>query len=199
MTHNNESRHFVRELPYDLHALEPQISAETLEFHHGKHYAGYVAKLNELLLDSPFAEAPLAEIVRSADGPLFNNAAQAWNHEFYFEALSPDPQVEPSDSLARAIERDFGSLEELRQRMSRAAAALFGSGWVWLSRDRNGELRITSESNAGNPIRQGLRPLLCIDVWEHAYYIDYRNRRPDAVEAHWQRIDWAVVSRRFEW
>ena len=191
------SRFVVRELPYAYGALAPYLSEETMRFHHDKHYAGYVNKLNELLLDSPFAGQPLEDIVLSADGALCNNAAQAWNHELFFEQLSPHPVREPSPELRAAIERDFGSLEALQAQMNRAAAGLFGSGWVWLASDREGRLSILSEPNAGNPVRRGLIPLLGIDVWEHAYYLDYRNRRADAVAALWNVIDWRCVSDRY--
>lgn len=192
-----EARFTPKELPYAYDALAPQLSEETLHYHHDKHYVGYVNKLNELLLDSPFADQPLEDIIRSADGPLFNNAAQAWNHEFYFEALSPKPRREPTGELLEAINRTFGSFDALKSQMSQAAAGLFGSGWVWLAVDQSGDLAVVSEPNAGNPLRRGMKPLLTIDVWEHAYYIDYRNRRPDAVTALWDRIDWKVVEERY--
>ena len=187
----------VQALPYDYGALAPYLSEETMRYHHDKHYAGYVSKLNELLLDSPLSGQPIEDIILSADGPLYNNAAQAWNHELFFEQLSPHPRRDPSAALVEAIDRDFGSLEALQTQMNRAAAGLFGSGWVWLPSPRGGHLSILSESNAGNPIRRGLIPLLGIDVWEHAYYIDYRNRRADAVAALWNVIDWGEVSRRY--
>ena len=192
------ARFTVRELPYAYGALAPAISEETMRYHHDKHYAGYVAKLNELLLDSPLADQPLEDIILAADGPLCNNAAQAWNHELFFEQLAPQPQREPSSGLREAINRDFGSLEDLKHRMEAAAAGLFGSGWVWLASDPAGHLSVLAEPNAGNPIRRGLIPLLGLDVWEHAYYIDYRNRRSDAVSALWQVIDWRVVDDRYD-
>lgn len=187
-----------KELPYAYDALEPQLSEETLRYHHDKHYKGYVAKLNELIVDTPFAQRPLEEIIVSADGPLFNNAAQAWNHEFYFAALSPEPKNRPEGALAEAIDRDFGSFDRFREQMDKACASLFGSGWVWLVEDKSGKLTVMSEQNAGNPLRYGMRPLLAIDVWEHAYYIDYRNRRADSIAALWDRIDWKTVERRYE-
>ena len=191
------SRFAVKELPYAYEALAPHVSAETMHYHHDRHYAGYVGKLNELVIDTPFADQPLEDIVQSADGALYNNAAQAWNHELFFEQLSPQPQREPSPELRAAIDRDFGSLDALRTRMNQAAAGLFGSGWVWLATDSDGHLSILAEPNAGNPVRHGLIPLLGLDVWEHAYYIDYRNRRADAVAALWNVIDWACVSDRY--
>ena len=191
------ARFTVRELPYAYDALAPQLSEETLRYHHDKHYAGYVAKLNELILDTPYEGQPLEDIILAADGAVYNNAAQAWNHAFYFEQLSPDPQRVPTGALADAVVRTFGSVDALRERMNREAVGLFGSGWVWLAADRQGGLVIVSGPNAGNPLRQGLVPLLCIDVWEHAYYIDYRNRRADAVKALWERIDWRTVGERY--
>lgn len=191
------ARFTVRELPYAYDALAPQLSEETLRYHHDKHYAGYVAKLNELILDTPYEGQPLEDIILAADGAVYNNAAQAWNHAFYFEQLSPDPQRMPTGALADAVVRTFGSVDALRERMNREAVGLFGSGWVWLAADRQGGLVIVSGPNAGNPLRQGLVPLLCIDVWEHAYYIDYRNRRADAVAALWNVVDWRCVSDRY--
>ena len=193
-----EARFTPKDLPYAYDALAPELSEETLHYHHDKHYVGYVNKLNELIVDTPFADQPLEDIILSADGPIYNNAAQAWNHEFYFDQLSPRPGKEPSGALLEAIDRSFGSLDELKAQMSKAAAGLFGSGWVWLAEDKSGRLAVVSEANAGNPMRHGMRPLMTIDVWEHAYYIDYRNRRPDAVEALWNRIDWKVVGDRYE-
>lgn len=187
----------VKELPYDYGSLAPNLSEETMRYHHDKHYAGYVARLNELLLDSSLSGLPLEDVILSADGALYNNAAQVWNHELFFEQLAPHPRRDPSAELLEAIDRDFGSLEALQTQMNRAAAGLFGSGWVWLAADRDGHLSILSEPNAGNPIQRGLTPLLGIDVWEHAYYIDYRNRRADAVAALWNVIDWGEVSRRY--
>ena len=192
------ARFTVRELPYAYDALAPQLSEETLRYHHDKHYAGYVAKLNELILDTPYEGQPLEDIILAADGAVYNNAAQAWNHAFYFEQLSPDPQRMPTGALADAVVRTFGSVDALRERMNREAVGLFGSGWVWLAADRQGGLVIVSGPNAGNPLRQGLVPLLCIDVWEHAYYIDYRNARADGVKALWQVIDWKAVGLRYD-
>lgn len=192
-----EPRFVPQDLAYAYDALEPAISGETMHYHHDKHYAGYVAKLDELILDTPFADQALEDIVLSADGAVFNNAAQAWNHEFFFEELSPKPQKEPSNELLEAVNRNFGSFDELKIRMAQAAAGLFGSGWVWLAENEPGELVIVAEPNAGNPMCRGMKPLLCIDVWEHAYYIDYRNRRADAVAALWDVVDWRVVEDRY--
>ena len=184
-------------LPYDMKALAPYVSEETLLYHHDKHTAAYVAKLNELIAGTLYEGMALEEIIRQADGPVFNNAAQAWNHAFFFGQLSPKPQKEPSGELLEALNRNFGSLDELKVQIGRAAAGLFGSGWVWLAEDPSGRLAVVSEQNAGNPMRHGMKPLLAIDVWEHAYYIDYRNRRAGAVEALWGVVDWKVVGDRY--
>lgn len=191
------TRFAPRDLPYAYDALAPHISEETLHYHHDKHYTGYVDKLNELLVDSPYAGQPLEDIVLTADGAVYNNAAQAWNHEFYFDHLSPKPQQAPQGDLLEAIDRSFGSFDEMKTQMNRAAVGLFGSGWVWLAAKPSGELTIVSTPNAGNPLREGLKPLMCIDVWEHAYYVDYRNRRADAVTALWNCIDWKTVAERY--
>ena len=191
------TRFAPRDLPYAYDALAPHISEETLHYHHDKHYAGYVDKLNELLVDSPYAGQPLEDIVLTAEGAVYNNAAQAWNHEFYFDQLSPKPQQAPQGTLLEAIDRSFGSFDEMKTQMSRAAVGLFGSGWVWLAAKPSGELTIVSTPNAGNPLREGLKPLMCIDVWEHAYYVNYRNRRADAVAALWNCIDWKTVAERY--
>ncbi|MBR3826878.1 MAG: superoxide dismutase [Alistipes sp.] len=187
----------IVELPYAYDALEPYISAETLHFHHDKHYAGYVTKLAELVEGTHYAMMPLEEIVLSSDGAIFNNAAQAWNHVFFFEQLSPRAKHHPTGALRRAIEDTFGSFDSLKQRMTTAATTLFGSGWVWLAADKDGRLYIISKPNAGTPLSDGLTPLLAIDVWEHAYYIDYRNARKDAVENLWSVIDWNKVDERY--
>ena len=192
------TRFTPKELPYAYDALEPQVSEETMRYHHDKHYVGYVDKLNTLIVDTPFADQPLEDIVLSADGAIYNNAAQAWNHEFFFETLSRAPQTNPDGALRSAIERDFGSFGAMKEKMTGMATGLFGSGWAWLATDKAGKLSIVAESNAGNPMRQGLVPLMCFDVWEHAYYIDYRNRRAEAVQALWDRIDWKTVGERYE-
>ncbi|WP_418981961.1 superoxide dismutase [Alistipes sp.] len=193
-----QARFTPKDLPYAYSALAPQVSEETLRFHHDKHYVGYVNKLNELILDTPYAQQPLEDIILAADGAVFNNAAQAWNHEFFFEELSPEPQALPTGALKESIDAGFGSFAKMKEQMNKAAVALFGSGWVWLAADREGKLVVVSEPNAGNPMREGMKPLMCIDVWEHAYYIDYRNRRADAVDALWNRIDWKTIGDRFE-
>ena len=185
-------------LPYAPDALEPVISKETIAFHHGKHLAGYVNNLNGLLPGSGFEEATLEEIVMKAEGGIFNNAGQILNHELYFGQFSGKPgKPAPTGKLAEAIVRDFGSFEAFKEEFQKKGATLFGSGWVWLSSDKDGKLVITQEANAANPIRKGLKPLLTFDVWEHAYYLDYQNRRPDHLAALWQIVDWNVIERRY--
>lgn len=189
--------HKLPELPYALDALNPHISKQTLEFHHGKHHLAYVNNLNALIPGTKFEDATLEDMIREADGGIFNNAAQIWNHTFYFQAFSPKPKAAPEGKLLEAIVRDFGSFEAFREEFTKAAASLFGAGWAWLAVDGDGKLQIVKESNAGNPLRQGLKPLLTCDVWEHAYYLDYQNRRPDYLSNFWPLVDWAVVESRF--
>ena len=194
-------------LPYANDALEPVISKQTLEFHHGKHLAAYVNNLNALLPGSGFEEASLEEIVCKATGGILNNAGQILNHELYFgqffdkrsgkaERTAPKADTAPTGKLAEAIVRDFGSFEAFKEEFQKKGATLFGSGWVWLSADKDGKLVITQEVNAANPIQKGLKPLLTFDVWEHAYYLDYQNRRPDHLAALWQIINWEVIEGR---
>lgn len=180
-------------LPYAPDALEPVISKETIAFHHGKHLAAYVNNLNGLLPGSGFEESSLEEIVCKAEGGMLNNAGQILNHELYFGQFSGDPKLAPTGKLNEAIVRDFGSFEAFKEEFVKKGATLFGSGWVWLSADTDGKLVITQELNAANPIQKGLKPLLTFDVWEHAYYLDYQNRRPDHLAALWQIVDWKVV------
>ena len=184
-------------LPYAPEALEPVISKETIGFHHGKHLAAYVNNLNALLEGSPLAGLPLEEIVLKAEGGMLNNAGQILNHELYFGQFSGDPKSAPSGPLAEAIVRDFGSFEAFQEEFQKKGATLFGSGWVWLSADKDGKLVITQETNAANPIQKGLKPLLTFDVWEHAYYLDYQNRRPDHLADLWQIVDWKVIESRY--
>ena len=185
-------------LPYAIDALEPVISKQTLEFHHGKHLAAYVNNLNGLLEGSGFEEASLEEIVCKASGGILNNAGQILNHELYFGQFCEQPaKTAPTGPLAEAIKRDFGSFEAFKEEFQKKGATLFGSGWVWLSADRAGSLFITQESNAANPVQKGLTPLLTFDVWEHAYYLDFQNRRPDHLSALWSIIDWEVVELRY--
>lgn len=184
-------------LPYEADALEPVISRETINFHHGKHLAAYMNNLNALLPGSGFEEATLEEIVCKASGGILNNAGQILNHELYFGQFGKPGKQEPAGALADAVKRDFGSFEAFKEEFQKKGATLFGSGWVWLSADKDGKLVITQETNAANPVQEGLKPLLTFDVWEHAYYIDYQNRRPDHLAALWQIVDWNVVESRY--
>ena len=184
-------------LPYALDALQPYISKQTLEFHYGKHHQAYINNLNNLIPGSKFENATLEQIVREADGGIFNNGAQVWNHTFYFMSFSPEGVREPQGNLARAIESRFGSFATFREQFTKAAVTLFGSGWAWLVKKEDQTLDIVQESNAGNPLRQGFTPLLTCDVWEHAYYLDYQNKRPDYLQAYWNVLDWKVISERF--
>ena len=189
--------HSLPTLPYEMEALAPHMSRETLEYHYGKHLKTYIDNLNNLIVGTPFAEMPLEEICVKAEGPIFNNGAQAWNHIFFFNSLTPTSQGAPTGALAAAIDRDFGSLEAFKEQFGKAATSLFGSGWVWLCSDKAGKLSIIAEPNAGNPLKKGLTPLLCIDVWEHAYYIDYRNSRPEFIKNFWELVNWKVVEQRY--
>ena len=186
-------------LPYAPEALEPVISKETIGFHHGKHLAGYVNNLNGLLEGSPLAGLPLEEIVLKSEGGMLNNAGQILNHNLYFGQFhAPKADNKPTGKLADAIARDFGSFEAFKEEFQKKGVTLFGSGWVWLSADKDGKLVITQEPNAANPIQKGLKPLLTFDVWEHAYYLDYQNRRAAHLAALWQIVDWRVIAARYE-
>jgi Fe-Mn family superoxide dismutase len=189
--------HKLQPLPYPMDALEPDISQETLEYHYGKHHAKYVDKLNNLIQDSGYADLSLEDIIRTASGAVFNNAAQVWNHTFYWHCLSPDGGGTPDKQVAIAIQREFSSFEAFREDFTNAATGLFGSGWVWLARQPNGQLAITATQNAETPLREGAVPLLTCDVWEHAYYIDYRNSRPQYLEAFWKHVNWDFVNQQF--
>ena len=185
-------------LPYAPEALEPMISKETIGFHHGKQLAGYVNNLNVMLEGSPLEGLSLEEIVLKAEGGVLNNSGQILNHEMYFEQFTGKPgKPAPAGKLAEAIERDFGSFEAFKEEFVKKGATLFGSGWVWLSADKDGKLVISQEANAANPIQKGLKPLLTFDVWEHAYYLDFQNRRADHLAALWQIIDWKVIEKRY--
>jgi len=189
--------HTLMDLPFDINALEPFISKETLEYHHGKHHAGYINNLNKLIESTPYTDMKLEAIILSAEGGIFNNAAQVYNHNFYFEGISSQTSA-PSKKLLEQLERDFGSMEAFKETFLKSATGLFGSGWVWLSIDKAGSLRLESFSNAGNPLLSGHTPLLTCDVWEHAYYIDYRNARVDYLEKWWGLINWDFVSQNLE-
>lgn len=184
-------------LPYEANALEPVISKETLGFHHGKHLQGYVNNLNAAIEGTAFENLPLEEIVKTAEGGMRNNAGQTLNHNLYFTQFrAPKADNKPVGIIAELIEKQFGSFEAFKEEFAKKGATLFGSGWVWLSINPDGKLIITQETNAGNPVQSGLRPLLTFDVWEHAYYLDYQNRRPDHLAALWQIVNWDVVNER---
>lgn len=190
--------HELIKLPYANDALEPVISAETIQYHHGKHHKGYVDTLNKLLPDSDLKDASLEDLVRKAEGKLYNQAGQVMNHNMYFLQFAPNAGGQPEGKLADAIKRDFGSFEEFQKAFNDACTSLFGSGWAWLASDNQGKLSIEKEPNAGNPLRKGLKPLMCFDVWEHSYYLSYQNRRADHVKDLWSIIDWKEVARRYE-
>jgi Fe-Mn family superoxide dismutase len=183
------------ELPYSKDALAPHISAETLDYHHGKHHAAYVNNLNKLVdADPSLAGKSLEDIVRTAKGGLFNQAAQVWNHTFYWNSLSPSGGGEPTGKVADAIKASFGSFSDFKEKLSATAAGHFGSGWAWLVKDGS-KLAIVDTHDAGNPLTEGKTPLLTCDVWEHAYYVDYRNARPKYIEAFWNLVNWAHVAK----
>lgn len=186
------------ELPYNMDALSPHISKETLEFHYGKHHNTYVNKLNELIAGTPFENSALEEIVLKSSGPVFNNAAQIWNHTFYWNCLSPEGGGAPTGAIADAIQKKFGSFDKFKEEFTTKAVGLFGSGWAFLVKNGKGELEITQESNAGCPLTSDKKPLLTCDVWEHAYYIDYRNARPNYVTAFWNLINWDFINKNLE-
>ncbi|HHJ80145.1 MAG TPA: superoxide dismutase [Fe] [Candidatus Tenderia electrophaga] len=189
--------HQLPELPYAQDALAPTISAETLEYHYGKHHQTYVTNLNKLIVGTEFENASLEEIIQKADGGLFNNAAQIWNHTFYWNCLSPNGGGAPTGALADAINSSFGSFDEFKQKFATSAATNFGSGWTWLVKNSDGSIAIVNTSNAGCPLTDGQTPLLTIDVWEHAYYIDYRNARPKYLESIWAIVNWDFVASNF--
>ncbi|MCM2321837.1 MAG: superoxide dismutase [Oligoflexia bacterium] len=190
--------HSLPTLPFAMNALAPAISAETLEYHYGKHHRTYVDNLNKAVQGTEFENLSLDDIVRRSSGKIFNNGAQAWNHAFYWNCLSPQGGREPEGRLLKAIDESFGSFKDFRDRFSEAAVNLFGSGWVWLSMDRQGKIHVRPASNAGNPLTDGEQPLLTCDVWEHAYYIDYRNARAKYVESFWRLVNWEFAQSRFE-
>ncbi|MFZ4077341.1 MAG: superoxide dismutase [Legionellaceae bacterium] len=181
------------ELPYSMDALAPYISKETLEYHYGKHHQAYVTNLNKLVAGTPFETMTLEAIIQQSSAGIFNNAAQVWNHTFYWSCLSPQGGAEPTGKLALAIQKSFGTFAAFKEQFTQAALTTFGSGWAWLVEDEQHQLKIISTSNAGCPLTMGLTPLLTCDVWEHAYYIDYRNLRPDYLSAFWNLVHWAFV------
>ncbi|RUT72899.1 superoxide dismutase [Ancylomarina longa] len=191
-------KHNLPELPYGLAELEPFISQKTLEFHYGKHHQAYANNLNKLIKDTPFENSSLEDIVKQSEGAIFNNGAQVFNHSFYFLALKPNGGGQPKGKLMDAIKQFFTSFESFKDEFSKSGATLFGSGWAWLVVDNNGKLSIIQKSNAGNPLRDGYKPILTMDVWEHAYYLDTQNARPKYIENYWNLVNWEVVQKRFE-
>lgn len=185
-------------LPYAVDALQPYISRNTVDYHYGKHESNYINTLNSLIEGTEFENMSLEDIIVKSEGKIFNNASQAWNHIFYFFQFSPDGLKEPTGKLREKIDATFGSFDEFKRQFEEKGATLFGSGWVWLSADKNGDLHITQGLNAGNPMTEGLRPILTFDVWEHAYYLDYQNRRADYLKQLWNIVDWDIVSMRYE-
>ncbi len=186
--------HELPALPYEKNALEPTISAETIDYHYGKHHNAYVTNLNNLVPGTAFENATLEEIIAKADGGIFNNGAQVWNHTFYWNCLSPNGGGAPKGALADAINSAFGSFDAFKETFSKSAATNFGSGWTWLVKNSDGSVEIVNTSNAANPMRDGKTPLLTVDVWEHAYYIDYRNARPKYLEEIWNIVNWDFVA-----
>ncbi len=189
--------HTLPPLPYAKDSLAPTISAETIDYHYGKHHQTYVTNLNKLIEGTEFADASLEEIIGKAEGGLFNNAAQIWNHSFYWNCLSPNGGGEPSGALADAINSRFGSFAEFKEKFATSAATNFGAGWTWLVKNPDGSIAIVNTSNANCPLTMGQTPLLTMDVWEHAYYIDYRNARPKYIDSLWSIINWDFVSQNF--
>jgi len=184
-------------LPYEINALEPHISQKTLEFHYGKHHQTYVTNLNNLVAGTEFEqETNLENIIKKSSGGIFNNAAQVYNHTFYWESLAPNAGGMPTGAVLDAIVKNFGSFDEFKTKFTQASVTLFGSGWAWLVKTPEGKLEITQESNAGNPMTKGLKPILTCDVWEHAYYLDVQNRRPDYLAAFWNLVNWKAVEKR---
>ena len=188
--------HELPPLPYAPSALAPVITENTISFHYGKHHQAYVTNLNKLIPGTEFENATLETMIMKATGGIFNNAAQVWNHTFYWHCLTPAGESQPGGLLLQALTRDFGSVDAFKEKFAAAAATLFGSGWAWLVKDAAGKLSIVQESNTGNPLRNGLTPLFTMDVWEHAYYLDYQNRRPDYIAALWKLADWKAVEER---
>lgn len=190
-------KHLLPELPYALDALAPVMSADTLKYHYGKHLQTYLDNVNRMIEGTPFAEMKLKDMITKAQGALYNNAAQAFNHIIFFKQLTPTPTT-ISPLLTQALVARFGSVDAFKSEFSNAAVTLFGSGWVWLALDANNVLQIVPEPNAGNPITRNMRPLMCIDVWEHAYYLDYQNRRGDYIKNFWNLVNWDYIEKRMQ-
>jgi Fe-Mn family superoxide dismutase len=197
MSQSAPTKYELPKLPYALDALQPYISQETLEYHYGKHHKAYIDNLNKLIVNTEFENLSLEETIKKSSGGIFNNAAQVWNHTFYWHCLSPKSSQEPTGKLADAIQKKFGSFDEFKKLFSQTAISTFGSGWAWLAKNTDGSLEIISTSNAGTPMQQNKQALLTCDVWEHAYYIDYRNARPTYVEKFWNLVDWDFVASNF--
>lgn len=193
----NAMTHIIKPLPYKINALEPHMSQQTLEYHWGKHLQTYINNLNNLIKGTEFENSSLQDVVMRAEGGIFNNGAQAYNHELFFDQFSPVAKLAPSGALMAAIDEQFGGLASFKEQFTKSALSLFGAGWTWLAADKDGKLLIVNESNAGNPLRKGLKPLFGADVWEHSYYLDYQNRRADYLTAFWNILDWRVVEKRF--
>ncbi|MGI4812046.1 MAG: superoxide dismutase [Janthinobacterium lividum] len=189
--------HTLPPLPFAKNALAPSISEETLEFHYGKHHQTYVTTLNTLIKGTEFENLPLEEIIKKASGPLFNNAAQVWNHTFYWNSLTPKSSGKPSGALAAAIDKKWGSFDTFKEALTKTAIGTFGSGWAWLVKRPDGSLDLVSTSNAATPLTTDAKALLTVDVWEHAYYIDYRNARPKYLEAIWNIVNWDFAEKNF--
>lgn len=190
-------QHTLPPLPYAMDALQPHISKETLEYHYGKHHQAYVTNLNKLIPGTEFENMALEDIVRKSQGPVFNNSAQIWNHTFFWHSMSPQGGGKPRGQVAKAIDAKFGSFDAFKDKFSAAAVAVFGSGWAWFVKHPDGSVGIETTSNANTPLTSDSKPLLTCDVWEHAYYIDYRNRRPDFVAAYWNLINWDYAEKNF--
>lgn len=195
---NSDGQFVLPPLPYQAEALAPVIGVETVKLHHGKHFLAYINNLNKLIVGTPFETASLEDIVKYSTGAIFNNAAQALNHDIYFNTFSPQAKQKPSGALLTAIEKKWGTLDNFKKEFEATANGVFGAGWAWLAQDPKGELVILAESNAGNPLAKGYNPLLGVDVWEHAYYLDYQNRRADHVGRLWEIIDWGKVEPRYQ-
>jgi Fe-Mn family superoxide dismutase len=195
-------KHELPKLPFEMDALAPHMSKETLEYHYGKHHKAYVDKLNELIPGTPYENSSLEDIIKKSEGPIFNNGAQIWNHTFFWNCLRPTNKGPANTgfdgSIKDAITRDFGGLDQFKEQFTKASITLFGSGWAWLCKDQAGKLSILQCGNADNPMRHGKTPLMTLDVWEHAYYIDYRNARPKFVEAFWNLANWDFVKKNYE-
>lgn len=188
----------LQALPYASDALAPVISEQTISFHYGKHLQTYINNLNNLIVGTAFEGASLEDIVKGSDGAIFNNAAQTFNHQFYFNTFSPNPATTPTGKLLAAIEKKWGTLEDFKKEFAASGVAIFGSGWVWLAADKEGALSIIKSANADTPLKQGFTPLLCFDVWEHAYYLDFQNRRADHLADLWKITDWSIVENRYQ-